>query len=116
MSRSYKHNPGYCCYTSNNHRVKPLAARCARHTALDTIGYLSDEDGDPLIGKAKRSFTRAYRSREIHDGEFLRFREYAEREYREMELQGFEGWDEQWKDVPYKRCMYRLWAKSCHCK
>lgn len=115
MSRSYKHNPGCCC-TSTGHCHKSLARRRERRTALDTIGYLSEPDGDPLITCSKRRFARMYSSWEIHDGEYLMFRKYVERDY-DLIARGI---DELpfcfWPTITYKQYMYLNWARSCYWK
>lgn len=116
MSRSYKHNPGYCCYTSTGHHLKHYATRRERRTALDTIGYLSEPERDPLISQSKRRFTRLYDSWEIHDGEYLKFRIYEERKYDRIVKGPKDPYSFDWASVPYGRYMYYFWARDCYWK
>lgn len=116
MSRSHKHNPGYS-YPARH--LKLLARRRERHTSLDTIGYLSNPDGDPLISKSKRGFVRLYNSWDIHDERILVPREHDERwllEIMEDEKDAVSWFGENWREVPFERYLYQYWARCCYWK
>ena len=116
MSRSHKHNPGYSSPVRN---LKLLARRRERHTSMDTIGYLSNPDGDPLVSKAKRGFARLYSSWDIHDGRYLVSREYEDRWLKELmedEEDAIMWFGENWREVPYDRYLYEYWARCCYWK
>lgn len=116
MSRSHKHNPGYS-YPARH--PKRIARRKERYTSLDTIGYLSNSDDDPLISKSTRGFTRLYCSWYIHDGRCQvsrRSEEYWLREILENEEDAVLWFGENWRDVPYERYMYVYWARCCYWK
>lgn len=116
MSRSYKHNPGY---VSQDSWAKRLAHRKERHSSLDTIGYLSYPERDPLVSNAKRGFARLYESWNIHDERFLRSRRCEElwlTAILEDEEKATWWLGENWRDVPYERHMYEYWARSYYWK
>ena len=112
MSRSYKHTPVNNTGPSERRCLKKLAVRRARQSAPDTIGYLSDEDGDPLLGRASRVFTRAYRGWDIHEEQYRVSRNEGERDYQELLRDGVARmWGDEWEEAPRSRIMYRLWAR-----
>jgi hypothetical protein len=116
MSRSYKHNPGY---VSQNSSAKRFAHHKERRSSLDTIGYLSYPERDPLISMAKRGFSRVYSSWDIHDERFIRSRKREEHwlaSIMENEEEATCWLGENWRDVPYERLMYEDWAHLCYWK
>ena len=116
MSRSHKHTPGY---SSPARFYKFLARRKERHTSLDTIGYLSFPDDDPLISRSKRGFARMYSSWNIHDERYLASRWRRERWLRKLmenEEKAALRFGEDWREVPYGRHLYECWAHYCYWK